>query len=113
MLNRARAVDEGNRSVFSDLLRDAVVVIRGRQVTGPAIGDLIAEGTQPTRHLVTNTRIVPVDDGTDVEAESYFTLLSTGGPPQMAAFGRYRDRLVRRGGRWSFVRHEVVVDQNT
>lgn len=105
ILARARAVDEGDRAAFTGLLGEAVMVVAGRETSGPALGDLVAEGPQPTRHLVTNTRISPA--GAGVQAESYFTLI---GALRLVASGRYRDHLVRRDGRWTFTRHEVLVD---
>ncbi|WP_158077386.1 nuclear transport factor 2 family protein [Amycolatopsis keratiniphila] len=105
VLARARAVDDGDRAAFTGLLRDAMVVIGGEETTGSSIGDLIAEGAQPTRHLVTNMRISQA--GTGAHVESYFTLI---GSHRLVASGRYRDRLDRHEGRWTFIRHEILVD---
>ncbi|MFF2861402.1 nuclear transport factor 2 family protein [Streptomyces rubiginosohelvolus] len=117
ILARARAVDDGDRDAFSTLLQDATFVAGSQEVIGADIARLIESGPQPIRHLVTNHRFRYIADQ-EVETESYFVLLSGNGlpgtstpqPKTIAATGRYLDRFALQDGRWSTIRHEVLVD---
>jgi uncharacterized protein (TIGR02246 family) len=58
------------------------------------------------RHHVTSVRI-DIESADSARAASYFLALTARGPDH---WGRYRDRLVRRGERWLFQERQVLVD---
>jgi 3-phenylpropionate/cinnamic acid dioxygenase small subunit len=67
-----------------------------------------------TLHVVSN---VEVDDasGNETICNSYFVVYRTpaDGLPQLYSCGEYRDRLVKKTGRWMFRERLVVVDNET
>jgi hypothetical protein len=72
--------------------------------TGERLG---AGGRRPfIRHHLSSVA-VSVEDAETATAESYFIALGERG---LDHWGRYRDRLVRRGGSWVFAERRVRVD---
>jgi ketosteroid isomerase-like protein len=67
---------------------------------------LAANGRARIRHHVSSVTIA-FDDAWTATAESYFLALVERGPDH---WGRYRDRLVLRDGRWLFAHRRVRVD---
>jgi uncharacterized protein (TIGR02246 family) len=58
-------------------------------------------------HLVNNPRVQV--DGDEAAAQSYFTTVLPGAPPQVGSAGRYLDRLVRGAdGAWRFAVRTIV-----
>ena len=70
----------------------------------------LADGYEMTRHSLANTLIQL--SGDTARVESYVTAghLLQGGREEMVFFGRYRDRLERRGKRWKLIHRRVVMD---
>ncbi len=64
------------------------------------------------KHLMSMPRIAVTGDS--AQAESYLTvLIDRGGVPWLWRFGRFRDRLVKRQGRWLFQERVIEVDLTT
>ncbi|HUY19457.1 MAG TPA: nuclear transport factor 2 family protein [Candidatus Binataceae bacterium] len=67
-----------------------------------------------TLHVVSNVDVAtPSSDETS--STSYFVIYRTpaDGLPRLYSCGEYRDRLVRRNGRWMFQERLAIVDNNT
>jgi uncharacterized protein (TIGR02246 family) len=97
-------------ALFTD---DATLVTDGTPYDGvAAIRALFAKAARPApqriRHF-TSTHVVEVD-GDRATARCYFQVLTSSG---LDHWGRYRDELVRVGGRWLFSRRDVRVDGMT
>jgi len=111
-------VDRGRLDEATSLFaEDATLEVGdGRTATGRAAvralfartGErLAAGGRRPfIRHHLSSIT-VSVEDAETATAESYFLALGEHGPDH---WGRYRDRLVRRQGRWVFAERRVRVD---
>ena len=54
-----------------------------------------------------NSLLIDVDSDSEARAASYFFAITERGPDH---WGRYRDRLVLRDGRWLFAERKVRVD---
>jgi 3-phenylpropionate/cinnamic acid dioxygenase small subunit len=118
----AELVDAADFDALVELFADAVLTNEGvdRAVEG---GDAIArlyrrtnrvhdDGTLRTRHVTANV-VVDIDEHADVAtARSVFVVLQQTAtlPLQPIVSGRYRDRFVRRDGRWQFAQRHIVVD---
>lgn len=87
--------------------------IRGHKQAGrAALEQYIAKTrvkTQQVKHLMTVPRIMI--DGDEARAESYLTVLAErDGLPFLWRFGRFRDRVVKRNGKWLIAERVVEVE---
>lgn len=67
-----------------------------------------------TLHVVSNIEVGAASDN-EATCSSYFVVYRTAadGLPRLYSCGEYRDRLVRKNGRWLFRERLVVVDNGT
>ena len=119
----SHAIDHGDEAGWVELFTpDAVIEMRNSQtseVVRPTVGReqlarLVSRHTRAPeqwhQHVVANTTVVL--DGATARAESYFfLLLHRHGVPEVAAFGRYHDDLVREtDGTWRFRHRSIELD---
>jgi 3-phenylpropionate/cinnamic acid dioxygenase small subunit len=122
----AHAMDYGLEDAWvdtftPDAIFDVVEVVGGRRVhREEGRGDLaryVASYPKPPRfrkHVIVDP-VVDVD-GDQARVEAYWLLLQRqddAGTPEVAAFGRYHDRLVRSGGRWRIAERRAEVEATT
>jgi SnoaL-like domain len=116
----AARIDAGDFEGVGRLFADALITdASGREIARGA--DAVAalyhattrrfdDGTPRTKHLTTNHIVELSDDGIEATVRSYFVVLQQipGGALQPIVAGRYRDRLVRKEGGWSFRERQMV-----
>jgi uncharacterized protein (TIGR02246 family) len=110
------AIDGGDGEAFADaftedgVLDAGAFVLEGRDALR-AFANSFPTTMRAPRHIATN----PVIDGAGDRAElrAYVQLYALDGEPpaqQVRASGTYRDELVKKDGRWRFVRRSFVND---
>lgn len=109
----ADAIDAGRFEEAAALFDNGVVIASGETLKGrEAIISmwrqwmrLYEDGTQHTRHLVTNPLISLSSDGLSASCHSQWTALQATEtfPLQIVASGRYEDRFAIIDGRWQFI----------
>ena len=117
----ARRIDAGDLAGVAELFDDATFRAAGGPVRRGA-GELLAtlrrlvilheDGTQRTKHVVTNLTVeVDAAAGT-AAARSYFTVLQATAtlPLQVVIAGRYEDRFARDAAGWRFADRLVHMD---
>ena len=118
-----RRIDAGDFDGVGELFADASLADeRGTELGrgAEAIASFYAsttrrhgDGTPRTKHVVTNTVLEPVDDGSDVARSSYVVFMATAGLPlQPIITGGYDDTFVpdSDGPGWHFAERRFHVD---
>ncbi len=119
----AALLDEGDLAGMAALFADATFRSSTPDgeftLTGPAEIEaafrsstrLFPDGTPGTLHVTTNLMLEESDSPDEVRSQAYFTVLQS--TPalalQVVVAGRYRDRFVRRDGRWHFADRFVTI----
>ncbi|HZR83350.1 MAG TPA: nuclear transport factor 2 family protein [Candidatus Binatia bacterium] len=117
----AERLDEGDFEAVADLFAEATFrsdrrpeVRRGRDEVLAVYRSTVAtyEGKPSTKHVTTNAIVEIAADGASASANSYFTVFQA--RPELSLqpiiAGRYRDRFVKRDGRWRFADRLVLMD---
>jgi ketosteroid isomerase-like protein len=122
----AHAMDYGDESAWvaaftPDAVFDVVEVVGGRRVhREEGHGDLaayVANYPKPPhfrKHVIVDP-LIDID-GDEATVVAYWLLLQrddADGTPSMAAFGHYRDRLVKQAGRWRIAHRFAEVEATT
>jgi ketosteroid isomerase-like protein len=87
-------------------------VLRGSDEIRPVYQRLAADGTAPTKHLLTNLTVAVEAESSSATSHCYWTVLRqvpTGGIDVMLS-GQYVDRFEKVDGSWRFADRLIIVD---
>jgi hypothetical protein len=112
-------VDSGDFAGLGEMFADGVLwhgagEFRGRDAVERGVREhaiIYEDGTPRTNHITTNIVLEADEQEGTAAARSYVTVLQAlpDLPLQVVATGRYRDKFVRREGRWRFAERRIDI----